>query len=219
MKQREEPPEAIRSLLEITRPQLRQCAKTALSRHGATDKRIPQQTMDAYIERALQQTESECRDVTDAGTFCEILSRAIESHVDRDEIELAQIIENTNWSKTTKVTIATVVKRHGQKVNRFGKCAEDYVTEAIELLLERKRHFPFYRGLSLVKFLVRTVDNLYNHAQERMAKEGTHVSLTSKPSSEGRRRAARAGSGLGATEPRRRTDRCRKSSPPHRAPR
>jgi len=37
--------------------------------------------------------------------------------------------------------------------------------------LERKRHYPFYRGVSLVSFLVNVVDTLFNDADA--APEGT----------------------------------------------
>lgn len=183
MRQKEESPEPLATLLENILPELRQCVKDALSQYGVPDKRIGYKTINAYIDRAVRATRSQWTNgVVDGSALRDLLSREIRSLVDLDEIKIAEIVAQTDWSMTTKLVLAVAVKRHQKGVNRYGACAEDYVTDAILLLLQRRRHFPYYKGVTLVKFLVRTVDNLYNHAHEALKSEGAHLALTNKRS-------------------------------------
>jgi hypothetical protein len=72
-------------------------------------------------------------------------------------------------------------RRHGFNVDQYGKGVDDYAKEAFVLLLERRRHFPHYRARDLerflLKFLLRTVDNLVSHSGDRTVKEGQRLSL------------------------------------------
>jgi hypothetical protein len=175
-------PEPVATLITKSAKALRRCVADRLRAYGDREKRVSRDTSDAYIERVLEEVGVKRLSVVrDEATLLDLLQPAIILRIDTDECEIARIIEETNWGSVSRVVIAISLNRHGRLVDQFGKDTEDYYYDAVTLLLNRRRHYPFYKGLLLTKFLIRTVDNLCDHARKLAAKNGQRLSLVSGP--------------------------------------
>lgn len=157
---------------------LRQYVANALIQHGDLSKRVSPDTANAYIDRAIEKAgvENLASAHTDAAVLA-LLCPVIIALVNDDERAIAEIVQNTIWPKMFKLIVRVSIKRHGVCVDEFGKDAEDYCFEAVQLLLNRRRHYPYYKGLELSKFLVRTADNLRDHARKLAARQGQRLAI------------------------------------------
>jgi hypothetical protein len=157
---------------------LRRCVADALIPYGDPNKRVSQASANTYIDRAIDKAgvENLAALTTDAEVLA-LLCPVIVALVDEDERAIAKIVEITDWRRTMKEVVGVSVKRHGMGVDGFGHDIEDYCVEAVRLLLNRRRHYPYYKGLTLSKFLVRTADNLRDHARKLGARQGRRLSI------------------------------------------
>jgi RNA polymerase sigma factor (sigma-70 family) len=94
------------------------------------------------------------------------MARRSDRKDDVSSTELAQILERTDWSDLVPRLLLYTARR----LRRFGNQpataakAEDYVQEAVVLLLEGRRHFSPGAGRSLFAFLAGVIDSLIAHA-------------------------------------------------------
>jgi len=141
--------------------EIRRSVRREWAKYGDPGKQLGWETIDAYVElsRDALARETRCLAGQDDDAIVALVRETIVILIDEDEAEIARIVSETNWELMTKSVVALSTRRHGNRVDRFGKSVEDYVTDAVVLLLERRRHFP-WRRVKLMTFLVRTVDNL-----------------------------------------------------------
>jgi DNA-directed RNA polymerase specialized sigma24 family protein len=96
------------------------------------------------------------------------------------ETFLGQIIESTDWVKTTKRLLAYSrfrLFRHGTLAGRYCNKAEDYVQEAVMLFMDGTRRFPCGSGKTLFGFLCSVVDSLISHDGEKTLRRGREMFL------------------------------------------
>jgi hypothetical protein len=100
----------------------------------------------------------------------------------RDLIALLRAIE---WDPLVRKLLAYASFR----ISRFGGAAylrqkiEDYVQEAVKLMLDGTRHFEFNEQ-ALFAFLCGVVDSLVSHDAEKARRRGTHLSIIAAPSND-----------------------------------
>jgi hypothetical protein len=183
---REELERTIRELVEaanwpdlVTR--LLAYTRAYLANYGESEGRRWQNVTESYVQTAVGKVLGfECDDGhRSAGeTLFRLLCAVVSQLIDDDELKLKQILEATEWEDIIPRVIAHTVRRLGPGTNRYGKGPEDYVYQAIELLLTRHRHFPHDR-VGLFTFLCNTVHSLHTHDAEKIATEGQHLAVTS----------------------------------------
>jgi hypothetical protein len=126
---------------------LRQYVAKALIQHCDRSKRVSRDTANAYIDRAIE--KAGVQNLASARTNTAVLALlypVIIALVNDDERAIAEIVENTILPKMFKLIVRVSIKRHGVCVDEFGNDAEDYCFEAVQLLLNRRRHYPYYNG-------------------------------------------------------------------------
>lgn len=160
--------------------------RTCLANYGESKGRRWQNVTDSYAQKAVAKVISfECQDVAwdSSGTLFQLLCATVKRLIDDDEQKLNEIVAATKWEDLVPRLIAQTAQRLGAETNRYGKGPEDYVFEAIQSLLTRRRHFPRDR-VDLFTFLCNTVHSLRTHDAEKIAFEGQHVVLTDKEKNE-----------------------------------
>lgn len=154
--------------------------RTCLANYGEPTGRRWQNVTNLYVEKAVVKVLScDCEDVDwqNGTTLFRLLCAVVNRLIDEDERRLDEILAATDWEDLVPRLILHTVRRLGAATNRYGKDPEDYVLQAIESLLTRRRHFPHDR-VDLFMFLCNTIHSLRTHDAEKLAVEGQHVALT-----------------------------------------
>jgi DNA-directed RNA polymerase specialized sigma24 family protein len=144
---------------------------------GYTDPR--QKLVDAYVMQAIEVVAE--RGATYGQwmrwvTLFQLLCGVIERHVSAYEKAFETLVRQAHWDELIPRLIAHTLKRYGRGMDRHGKSAEDYVYDAIETLLTRRRYFPFDR-VKLFTFLCNTIRSLHTHEAQAIAGEGAHLAI------------------------------------------
>jgi DNA-directed RNA polymerase specialized sigma24 family protein len=144
---------------------------------GYTDPR--QKLVDAYVMQAIEIVAE--RGATYGQwirwvTLFELLCGVIERHIVAYERAFETLVRQAHWDELIPRLIAHTLKRYGRGMDRHGKSAEDYVYDAIETLLTRRRYFPFDR-VKLFTFLCNTIRSLHTHEAQAIAGEGAHLAI------------------------------------------
>ncbi|HWS73208.1 MAG TPA: hypothetical protein VN605_13930, partial [Thermoanaerobaculia bacterium] len=167
-------------------PRLLAYASSYLAHYGQPEGRRIQKVADAYVQRAvralLDRTEKYAPWHQGCHTAFQLLGAIIGHLIDADEVTLNQILSTTQWTVMIPKVIAHTVRKLGPRSTRHGKSPEDYVQDAVLLVLLRRRHFPHYRGVSLFTFLCHVVHGLRSNDAIRVADEGPHLTIVVKPS-------------------------------------
>lgn len=141
-----------------------------------------QKLVDSYVMQAI---EAIARNGARYGrwmrweTLFQLLCAVIKHHVNAYETAFHELIGQARWDDLIPRLIAHTLKRYGRGVDRHGKSADDYVYEAIEALLTRRRYFPFDR-VALFTFLCNTIRSLHTHEAVAIAGEGAHLAIVRK---------------------------------------
>jgi DNA-directed RNA polymerase specialized sigma24 family protein len=112
-------------------------------------------------------------------TLFQLLCCVIDRLISAYELAFETLVMQARWSEIVPRLIAHTAKRYGMGIDRHGKSAEDYVYEAIEALLTRRRYFPFDR-VKLFTFLCNTIRSLHAHEAQAIAGEGAHLAIVRK---------------------------------------
>jgi hypothetical protein len=87
-----------------------------------------------------------------------------------DEQALATIVAAANWDNLTKRLLAYASYRLNRfsSAKRSGYSADDFVQQAVTLLLTGQRRFPLNGEIQLFGFLCGVIDSLTSHAAEKV---------------------------------------------------
>lgn len=146
------------------------------------DSASSQKIVDAYVLQAVRLIVERGADFARWSrweTLFQLLCVVVARHVDRYEHTVAAIVRNAAWEELISRLLAHTVRRYGGRTSRHGRSAEDYVFEAIQSLLTRRRYFPYDR-VTLFGFLCGAIRSIYAHEAERMMGEGAHLTIVRK---------------------------------------
>lgn len=89
-----------------------------------------------------------------------------------------ELIANIDWVGTTKRLLAYAryrLSRHGALAGRYNNKADDYVQDAVMLLMDGTRRYPCGSGKTLFGFLCGVVDSLISHDGEKARRRGPEM--------------------------------------------
>jgi len=138
-----------------------------------------QKIIDAYVLQAVKEIVERGADYArwhKWETLFQLLCAVVVQFSDQYEQTVDAIVRQAPWEELISRLILHTVAHYGGRTSRHGRSAEDYVFEAIQALLTRRRYFPYDR-VKLFNFLCGTIRSLYGHEAEKMAAEGAHFTI------------------------------------------
>ena len=149
-------------------------ARATVAQYTPPDRKHADKLAEAYVIRAVERflaAGTEC----DADAIFTTVANIIVELAEDDERKLDEIIRDAKWEEITRRVLAYTAHKHGAGPTRAGKEPADRFQEAVVALIERRRHFPHYRGVSLVAFLCATIDSIVSHDAEKMKNHGVDI--------------------------------------------
>jgi hypothetical protein len=161
---------------------LKDWAETCLESHCQAAKPRLGDTAEVYVELVK-------RDLRERGAYfarrhpglaiLQLLLVVIEELIDDDDAKTQEIIESTPWERTSREVLFWAVRKY-RSSEIAGKTMGEHLNDAVTQLMDRGRHFPHRRGVTIGEFLCETIRSNVNHLLEAAAKETRPLSIVSK---------------------------------------